>query len=204
MNLFNFNYQLRVDEGEIFMMSKVAKLLTFVALIGAFSSCRVIYEPYQPRSVYNCYPVYDYWGYYLYDECYWEYYNDNGSVSKELDIVSEVADKEEFVLERTALGFSQKYNLSTEQGLKIAKNIRDYNALKDRSAVDISDFAQKLYGINPAKIVSALSSAQVGEKAQLEAVIEEASENFKTSKENMKSIIKDLHGRVLSDHGIEL
>jgi hypothetical protein len=23
---------------------------------------------------YNCYPVYDYWGYYLYDDCYWEYY----------------------------------------------------------------------------------------------------------------------------------
>ncbi|GAA4891859.1 hypothetical protein GCM10023311_15340 [Flaviramulus aquimarinus] len=23
---------------------------------------------------YNCYAVYDYWGYYLYDDCYWEYY----------------------------------------------------------------------------------------------------------------------------------
>lgn len=23
---------------------------------------------------YNCYPVYDNWGYYLYDDCYWEYY----------------------------------------------------------------------------------------------------------------------------------
>lgn len=23
---------------------------------------------------YNCYPVYDYWGYYLYDDCYWENY----------------------------------------------------------------------------------------------------------------------------------
>lgn len=27
-----------------------------------------------PQWYYNCYPVYDYWGYYLYDDCYWEYY----------------------------------------------------------------------------------------------------------------------------------
>jgi hypothetical protein len=27
-----------------------------------------------PDWYYNCYPVYDYWGYYLYDDCYWEYY----------------------------------------------------------------------------------------------------------------------------------
>lgn len=30
--------------------------------------------PYTPDWHYNCYPVYDYWGYYLYDDCYWEYY----------------------------------------------------------------------------------------------------------------------------------
>ncbi|GAA4949178.1 hypothetical protein GCM10023314_23110 [Algibacter agarivorans] len=30
--------------------------------------------PYIPDWYYNCYPVYDYRGYYLYDDCYWEYY----------------------------------------------------------------------------------------------------------------------------------
>ncbi|WNH08137.1 fibronectin type III domain-containing protein [Thalassobellus suaedae] len=30
--------------------------------------------PYYPDWYYNCYPVYDSWGYYLYDDCYWEYY----------------------------------------------------------------------------------------------------------------------------------
>lgn len=29
---------------------------------------------YIPDWYYNCYPVYDYEGYYLYDDCYWEYY----------------------------------------------------------------------------------------------------------------------------------
>lgn len=186
------------------MTSKLAKLLALVALVGAFSSCRVVVEPYRPTTVYDCYPVYDAWGYYMYDECGWYYYNDKGEATKELDMVGEVADKEELVLNKYATRYSEKYNLSTEQGLKIAKNIRDYSALKNRSAVDIADFAQKLYGVNPSKIVSALSAAQVGEKAQLESVIEEASENFNTSKQNMKSIINELHGRVLKDHGIEL
>lgn len=27
-----------------------------------------------PEWHYNCYPTYDYLGYYLYDDCYWEYY----------------------------------------------------------------------------------------------------------------------------------
>ena len=26
----------------------------------------------QLRTEYNCYPVYDYWGNYMYDDCYWE------------------------------------------------------------------------------------------------------------------------------------
>lgn len=186
------------------MKSKLAKLLALVSLVGTFSSCRVIYEPYRPTTVYECYPVYDAWGYYMYDECGWYYYNVDGLTAKELDMVGEIADKEELILNKTATRFSEKYNLSTEQGLKIAKNIRDYNALQDRSAVDIADFAKRLYGVNPSKIVSALSAAQVGDKSQLEVVVEEASENLNTSKENMKSIIKDLHGRVLADHGIEL
>ncbi len=29
---------------------------------------------YVPDWYYNCYEVYDSWGYYLYDDCYWEYY----------------------------------------------------------------------------------------------------------------------------------
>lgn len=186
------------------MKSKLAKLLALLTLVGAFSSCRVVYEPYRPTSSYGCYPVYDSWGYYLYDECGYYYFNDDGTVTKELDLVGEVADKEELILERTADLFTEKYNLSTEQGLKVAKNIRDYTALKNRSAVDVADFAKKLYGVNPSKIVSALSAAQMGSKAELEAVIEEASANFKTNQENMKAIINELHGKALKEHGISL
>ena len=186
------------------MKSNLMKLLASLMLLGSFASCTVIYEPYQPSWHYNCYPVYDYWGYYLYDECYWEYYNQDGSVAKELDMVAEVADKEQVVLEKTASKFAEKYNLSADQGMKIAKNIADYKALQDRSESDIADFAQKLYGVNPSEVISAVSSAQVGKNAELEAVIKKAAENFNTSEANMRGIVKDLHGKALEESGISL
>jgi len=36
--------------------------------------CEVLFDCEVAQWYYNCYPVYDYWGYYLYDDCYWEYY----------------------------------------------------------------------------------------------------------------------------------
>lgn len=188
------------------MRTALIKLLTLLMVLGSFASCNVTTTTtvYQPQWWYNCYPVYDYWGYYQYDECYWEYYNDSGSVAKELDMVGEVADKEQLILEKTAQHYADKFNLSAEQGLKIAKNAADFTALEDRSASDIADFAQKLYGVNPSEIISAVSSAQVGENAELESVVEKAAQNFNTSKENMKAIVKELHGKALEDNGIEL
>lgn len=41
---------------------------------------------YEPDWYYNCYPVYDSWGYYLYDDCYWEYYG--AGVGKTKPVVS--------------------------------------------------------------------------------------------------------------------
>lgn len=50
-------------------------LLFSFALIGTSTQANAApSEPGQLEGHYNCYPVYDYWGYYLYDDCYWEYY----------------------------------------------------------------------------------------------------------------------------------
>ena len=197
--------QTEAQKGEI-MKTGLMKLLAALMLLGSFASCTVVTTTtyYEPQWWYNCYPVYDYWGYYLYDECYWEYYNEDGGVAKELDLVAEVADKEQLILEKTGEQYATKFNLSTDQGMKIAKNISDFTALQDRSASDIADFAQKLYGVNPSDVVSAVSSAQVGENAELEAVIEKAAESFNTSADNMKAIVKELHGKALEENGIKL
>ncbi len=188
------------------MKTAITKFLAMLGLVGMFASCTggttVTY--YEPQWWYNCYPTYDYWGYYLYDECYWEYYNENGSVAQELDLVSEVADKEALILEKTASVYAEKFSLSNDQAMKIAKNVKDFSALSERSADDIADFAEKLYGVNPSEMVSAVANAQVGNNAELEAVIEKASASFGTSSENMKAIVNELHGKALEANGIDL
>jgi hypothetical protein len=188
------------------MKTALIKLLTALMILGSFASCTTTTTTtyYEPQWWYNCYPVYDYWGYYLYDDCYWEYYNQDGSIAKELDLTAEVADKEQLILEKTAEQYAEKFNLSADQGMKIAKNVIDFSALEDRSEADIADFAEKLYGVNPSEIISAVSSAQVGNNAELESVVEKAAESFNTDAANMKAIVKELHGKALEDNGIEL
>lgn len=159
---------------------------------------------YEPTWHYNCYPVYDYWGYYLYDDCYWEYYNQDGTLAQELDLSGEVADREALVLSKTAEVYAEKFSLSNDQAMKIAKNVKDFEALQDRSENDIADFAQKLYGVNPSEIVSAVANAQVGNNSELESVIDQAAQNFNTNKDTMKAIVKELHGKALEANGIEL
>lgn len=182
------------------MKNAMLKLIASLMVLGAFASCTVVTTgPY-----YNCYPVYDYWGYYLYDDCYWEYYNQDGSVSKELDLSAAVADVEALKLEKTAQRFADKFNLSADQGMKLAKNIADFNALQDRSEADVADFAQKLYGVNPSEAISAISNAQVGNNAELDSLVEKAAGNFGTDRSNMKAIIKEIHSEALKQNGISL
>lgn len=136
--------------------------------------------------------------------CYWVYYSQDGSSTRELDMVADIADQEQIVISKSAEIYAEKYSLSLEQGRKIAKQVYDLNALKERSAQDLADFAQKLYGVNPTDLVQAISDAQVGSNAALEKLISEASVNFQTSAENMKVIIKDLHKKALEASGINL
>lgn len=186
---------------------KKALSVLFIALgLMSFTSCETTVSTgyYQPQWWYNCYPVYDYWGYYMYDECYWEYYNQDGSLAQELDISGEVADREALVLSKTADVYAEKFSLSADQAMKIAKNVKDFDALQDRSEADIADFAQKLYGVNPSEIASAVANAQVGNNAEMESVISAAAKNFNTNEETMKAIVKELHGKALESNGIQL
>lgn len=189
------------------MKSNLLKSLAAVLLLTGLVACGGGGggSDYEPSYHYNCYAVYDEYGYYMYDECYWEYYNIAGEVeSRELDITSDAADIEAVKLERMAVHYADKFELSSEQALKVAKNVRDYSVLEDRTSEDIADFAQKLYGVNPDAIVSAVGKAQVGQNAELDALVSEAASNFATSEENTRALIKELHGNALEANGIEL
>jgi hypothetical protein len=191
---------------ETSMKKTFLNMLVLLGLFMGLVSCdgtTVSTTPYEPSWHYNCYPQYDYWGYYLYDDCYWEFYNQDGSLL-ERDMVSNVADTEALLLDKLTNVYADKFSLSTEAASKVAKNISDFSALSDRSEADLADFAQKLYGVNPTEIVSAMSSAQVGNNTDLDLVIDQASQNLGTNSANMKAIVKELHGKALEASGIEL
>lgn len=187
------------------MKNALVKLMVLLGLLSGLASCNTTTTTtyYEPAWYYNCYPVYDYWGYYVYDDCYWEYYNTDGSLL-EKDLVSEVADKEAVLLEKLTNVYAEKFSLSTEAAAKVAKNVSDFSALSERSAEDVADFAEKLYGVNPSEIISAISNSQVGNNAELEAVLEKAGANLGTTNEQTKAIINELHGKALEASGISL
>jgi len=180
-------------------------MLTLAALSMSLVSCTTTTSvTYYPDWYYNCYPVYDYWGYYLYDDCYWEYYNEGSLVSQELDISASVADAETLELNKMAAHYGEKFGLSVEDATKIAKNVKDFTALEERSAEDLADFSQKMYGLNPSDVVSAVGKAQVGQNSELEALIQAKANDFKISVEDAKGLLQELHGSALEANGINL
>lgn len=134
----------------------------------------------------------------------WGWFDDaqNGTISS--DIMGEVAAKEQAKLKSASEFYTNKFNLSNEQSLKLAKTIYDYKALGERNAQDLADFSQTLYGLNPEEIITSVSAAQVGDHSKLDATIKKAAKNFNTTTQNMREIVKTLHGRALQENGIEL
>lgn len=188
------------------MKKLITKSLVCASLLGALASCSTsvsfgIYPDYH----YNCYPVYDIFGYYAYDDCYWEYYNADGvKVSSELDMAAVVGDVEQIKLERMADHYSEQFGMSLNQAMKVAKNVQDFTALEDRSESDVADFAERMYGVNPSDVVSAVGQAQLGNNQALDALVNEAAQNFNISNESTRALIKELHGNALNSAGINL
>lgn len=159
---------------------------------------------YYPTPYYTCENIYDTWSNQFIFACFWVYYSEDGSSSQELDMVADIADEQSLILDKTAQMYSEKYSLSVEQGLKIARNITDLQSLKDRSASDLADFAKSLYGMNTDELITAIGQSQVGDNSALEALVEQSALDFGTDKQTMKTIIRDLHKKALEENGINL
>jgi hypothetical protein len=189
------------------MKKTLIQLLVLLGVLTGLASCNssttVRDVDYTPTWWYSCFPQYDYMGNYLFTNCSWQYYNNDGSIA-ERDMVSNVADEEAFLLEKLTSVYADKFSLSTQAAGKLAKNIADFSALTERSNADLADFAQKLYGVNPSEIISAVSAAQIGDNSALDSVIDKASLSLGTNSDTMRAIVKELHGKALEASGIEL
>ncbi len=145
------------------------------------------------------------------DDCYscgddWGWYDDAQAAggNHSTDIMGDVAGAESSRLKKASSFYSNKFSLSDEQGLKLAKTLQDFKSLQKRDASDLVEFSQKLYGLNPEEIITSVSAAQVGEYAELDKVINKAAKNFETTPQNMREIIKTIHKSALKENGINL
>jgi hypothetical protein len=176
-------------------MKKISMALAALSMAFAASACTTTVSG--PSTYQDC--GYDYYGYYY---CSTYYYNGDGTTDTSRDMITDIAQAEQQMLSNQAKHYATKFSLSEEQGMKIAKTINDFNTVQSRSDKDVAEFAQRLYGVNPSKIVSAVGAAQAGDNAQLNDVVAEAAKNFNTTSDNMKQIVKNLHGKMLEQQGI--
>jgi hypothetical protein len=177
---------------------RLSVLASVAAIAVSAAGCRVS-GYYNNPYYYDCW--YDYWGYYT---CGYVYYNADGSVESSRDVVTDVATAQEQHVARVAEHFAEKFGLSEEQSLKLARTTEDFAVIENRSEQDLADFARRLYGVDPSEIVAAVGSAQAGNAAKLNSLVEEAAANFGTTTATMKEIVKTLHGNALAEQGISL
>jgi ATPase subunit of ABC transporter with duplicated ATPase domains len=177
------------------MIKKITLSLIGVSMAVAGSACTTYVSG--PTYYNDCY--YDYYGNYV---CDTYYYNGDGTTDTSRDVITNIAQAEQQKLEAQAKHYADKFSLSVDQGMKIAKTIADFNAVQNRSDADVADFAQRLYGVNPTDIVAAVGKAQAGDNTQLNGLVAEAAKNFNTTADNMKNIVKTLHGKMLEQQGI--
>lgn len=190
------------------MKKLMISLLMLVSFISCNSTTTVTTDDYTPTPYYTCNYQYVYsfeTNQYSYQYvCYWVYYSNEGTLSQELDLAADISDSENAMLQINAEYYANTFGLSFENATKIAKQVLDLNALKDRSIEDLSDFAEKLYGVNSSKIIEAVSMSQVGNSKELDSLIKKSAEKFDITEVSMRALIRELHGKALSENGIEL
>jgi hypothetical protein len=172
---------------------QAVSLMVIVLSTAAQSGGCLIYTP--PRT--DCMPGNpDQW------HCQTWTYSGDGEEIVSRDMITNAALAEEAVLEAQARHYAEHFALSEEQGFKIARALRDFQALETRTDADLAEFAKRLYGVSPRKIIAAMGKAQAGDNRELNQLTIEAAGNFKTKPENMKRIVKSLHGKILEAQGI--
>lgn len=181
-------------------------------------------DPYYNGS--NTY-YYDYWTYtdsYGTSRSYLGYawqsgtgilYDSNGTALNEqdegytasADLIALSAKKEKQTNLAVGKILAQKYALAEEKGVMISKTLQDWAVLaRDRARTDddTSDFAARLYGVNPSKAKTAMNEA-VSTQSQkpLEDLNVEVAAHWGTSPEVSKEILKGWYKEEVAAYGIK-
>jgi hypothetical protein len=162
-----------------------------------------------PYYSYYAYPEYatvwdtDY-GYYIDSYGYWgvnglfyDYYTgravNEGATAGSKDLLTVVGNREEDVIQQAGKTWAAKYNLDAATGVKVARALNDWNRIvktRERTEQDLADFTQRVVGLKLADIQNA---ALTQDKSQMDNLVDQAAQNWNTSPENMRNILKSIY-----------
>lgn len=144
--------------------------------------------------------------------CHCEYYS--GGVGRNCrydsaetisrDVLTVVGQFDEVTLEADAQRFAARFSLSDEQGLLVARATRDFSMLENRTEQDLADFSLRLYGVSPMEVAAAVEQNYLGNREQMNVLVDRAAVHFGTDRETMKDVIRELHGAALREAGLDL
>jgi hypothetical protein len=179
-------------------------------------------DPYYYSSSYTLY--YDYWAYtdsYGYSSSYygWAWLSPDGVLYDEYgyalneshddqggrDLIGDVAQAETQVVTEAGKGFADKYALSEDTGIRVARTLNDWATLgkkRGRTEQDVADFSQRLYGVSLDKAKAALNMAKTGDLSGVESVNTDIAKYWSTDPETSKEILEGWYSKQLSDAGI--
>jgi hypothetical protein len=142
----------------------------------------------------------------LYDQ-YGNALNEQDSSEQSADVIALAAALEQKTAVQAGKILAQKYALSEDQGVIISKTLQDWATLgrdRARTSDDISDFATRLYGIDPVKAKNALTTALSTQSQQpLEDLNADVAAHWGTSPETSKIILKSWYKDEVAAYGIK-
>lgn len=121
------------------------------------------------------------------------------------DILEDAAEQEQNVIDAVGENLAARFELDAEVSVHVAEVLHDWATIgktRARTNADVADFSKRLYGIDVNEVKDALQGAVKGDKAQLEGVISQAANNWSTTPETMKQILRGWYGKELSVIGL--
>ncbi len=142
----------------------------------------------------------------LYDGSGYALNNDQENESR--DLMGNAAEAEARVVELAGNSFAEKFALSNETGIRVAKTLNEYATLvekqkRSRTTKDIKDFGKRLYGVDPAKAERAFLEAKAGSAASLLEMNDEVATNWGTNPETSARILEGWYSKQLKEYNVK-
>jgi len=138
----------------------------------------------------------------LYDD--WGRALNNSGEEADLDIIADVAKQEEKNIQGAGREFAERYLLSADVGVKIARTMNDWAKIgktRARTQADLEDVSAQL-GFNFKKAASALEKAKAGDKNAMDGTLNDLANAWGTSPETSREIVKSVYSQYLADYNL--